>query len=127
MDSALAALVGLLLAIFLIIRKIPPVFALFLGALAGGLLAGWGMQGTVANMVSGVKDITPAIVRILAAGVLTGALVITGAAESIAVTILKRLGPKRIYLALALAAMLLCATGVFIDVRVIFSCCFSVS
>ena len=119
MNSALAALIGLALAIVLIIRKVPPVFALFLGALTGGLLAGWGMQTTVANMVSGVKDITPAIVRILAAGVLTGALVVTGAAESIAVTILKRLGAKRIYLALALSAMLLCATGVFIDVAVI--------
>ena len=119
MNSAIAALIGLALAIVLIIRKVPPVFALFLGALTGGLLAGWGMPGTVSNMVSGVKDITPAIVRILAAGVLTGALVVTGAAESIAVAILKRLGAKRIYLALALSAMLLCATGVFIDVAVI--------
>ena len=119
MNSAIAALIGLALAIVLIIRKVPPVFALFLGALTGGLLAGWGMPCTVSNMVSGVKDITPAIVRILAAGVLTGALVVTGAAESIAVTILKRLGAKRIYLALALSAMLLCATGVFIDVAVI--------
>ena len=119
MNSAIAALIGLALAIVLIIRKVPPVFALFIGALTGGLLAGWGMQTTVADMVSGVKDITPAIVRILAAGVLTGALVVTGAAESIAVAILKRLGAKRIYLALALSAMLLCATGVFIDVAVI--------
>lgn len=119
MNSAIAALIGLALAIVLIIRKVPPVFALFLGALTGGLLAGWGMQTTVADMVSGVKDITPAIVRILAAGVLTGALVVTGAAESIAVAILKRLGAKRIYLALALSAMLLCSTGVFIDVAVI--------
>ena len=119
MNSAIAALIGLALAIVLIIRKVPPVFALFLGALTGGLLAGWGMQTTVADMVSGVKDITPAIVRILAAGVLTGALVVSGAAESIAVAILKKLGAKRIYLALALSAMLLCATGVFIDVAVI--------
>ena len=119
MNSALAALIGLALAIVLIIRKVPPVFALFLGAVAGGLLSGWGMQATVSEMIAGVKDITPAIVRILAAGVLTGALVVTGAAESIASAILRRLGAKRIYLALALSAMLLCATGVFIDVAVI--------
>ena len=119
MNSALAALIGLILAIILIIRKVPPVFALMLGALTGGLLSGWGMTVTVGEMISGVKDITPAIVRILAAGVLTGALVVTGAAESISSAILRRLGPKRIYLALALAAMLLCATGVFIDVAVI--------
>ncbi|MBO4557981.1 MAG: GntP family permease [Bacteroidales bacterium] len=119
MNSAIAALIGLALAIILIIRKIPPVFALFLGAIAGGLLSGWGMQTTVTEMVSGVKDITPAIVRILAAGVLSGMLVVTGAAESIAATIIKRLGAKQIYLALALSAMLLCAAGVFIDVAVI--------
>lgn len=107
------------LAIILIIRKIPPVFALFLGALTGGLLAGWGMIRTVNEMISGVKDIVPAIVRILAAGVLSGMLVVTGAAESIAATIIKRLGASRVYLALALASMLLCATGVFIDVAVI--------
>ena len=92
MNSAVAALIGLALAIILIIRKIPPVFALFLGAIAGGLLSGWGMQTTVTEMVSGVKDITPAIVRILAAGVRSGMLVVTGAAESIAATIIKRLG-----------------------------------
>ena len=119
MNSAIAAIIGLVLAIILIIRKIPPVFALFLGALAGGLLAGWGMVRTVSEMISGVKDIVPAIVRILAAGVLSGMLVVTGAAESIAATIVKRLGARRVYLALALASMLLCATGVFIDVAVI--------
>ncbi|MBO4416662.1 MAG: GntP family permease [Bacteroidales bacterium] len=119
MNSAIAAIIGLALAIVLIIRKIPPVFALFLGALAGGLLAGWGMVRTVSEMISGVKDIVPAIVRILAAGVLSGMLVVTGAAESIAATIVKRLGARQVYLALALASMLLCATGVFIDVAVI--------
>ncbi len=119
MNSAIAALIGLILAIILIIRKIPPVFALFLGAVAGGLLSGWGMVVTTNEMIKGVKDITPAIIRILSAGVLTGALVVTGAAESIASTILRRLGVKQIYLALALSAMLLCASGVFIDVAVI--------
>lgn len=119
MNSAVAALIGLLVAILLIIRKIPPVFSLFLGALVGGLLSGWGMQTTVSEMISGVKDITPAIVRILAAGVLSGMLVVTGAAESIALAIVKGLGERRIYLALAVSAMILTAIGVFIDVAVI--------
>ena len=119
MNSAIAALIGLALAIILIVRKIPPVFALFLGALTGGLLAGWSMPRTVTEMIAGVKDIVPAIIRILAAGVLSGALVVTGAAESIASAIVRRLGAQQVYLALALASMLLCATGVFIDVAVI--------
>lgn len=119
MNSALAALIGLVLSIVLIIRKMSPVYSLILGALVGGLLAGWGLETTVLEMISGVKDITPAIVRIIAAGVLTGMLVKTGAASTIARSIIKALGQKYIYLALALSALLLTAMGVFIDVAVI--------
>ena len=119
MNSALAAVIGLCISIVLIIRKVSPVFSLMLGALVGGLLAGWGLETTVAHMVGGVKDISPAIVRILAAGVLTGMLVKTGAASTIAHSIIKALGEKYIYLALALSAMILTGMGVFIDVAVI--------
>ena len=119
MNSALAALIGLVLSIALIIRKLSPVYSLILGALVGGLLSGWGLETTVYEMISGVKDITPAIVRIIAAGVLTGMLVKTGAASTIARSIIKALGQKYIYLALALSALLLTAMGVFIDVAVI--------
>lgn len=119
MNSALAALIGLCISIVLIIRKVSPVFSLMLGAVVGGLLAGWGLETTVAHMIGGVKDITPAIVRILAAGVQTGMLVKTGAATTIAKSIIRALGEKYIYLALALSAMILTAMGVFIDVAVI--------
>ena len=119
MNSALAAVIGLLLSIVLIIRKVSPVFSLMLGAIVGGLLAGWGLEITVAHMIGGVKDIAPAIVRILAAGVLTGMLVRTGAATTIAKSIIKALGEKYIYLALAISAMILTGMGVFIDVAVI--------
>ena len=119
MNSALAALIGLLIAIVLIIRKLSPVFSLMLGAVIGGLLAGWGVETTVTHMISGVKDITPAIVRILAAGVLTGMLVKTGAATTIAKSIIRALGERYIYLALAISAMILTGMGVFIDVAVI--------
>ena len=119
MNSALAALIGLSISIILIIRKLSPVFSLMLGAVVGGLLAGWGIETTVTHMIGGVKDITPAIVRILAAGVLTGMLVKTGSATTIAKSIIKALGEKDIYLALAISAMILTGMGVFIDVAVI--------
>ena len=119
MSSALAAVIGLCLSIVLIIRKISPVYSLIVGAVVGGLLAGWGLETTVTEMIAGVKDITPAIVRIIAAGVLTGMLVKTGAATTIAKSIIKALGQKYIYLALALSAMILTAMGVFVDVAVI--------
>lgn len=119
MNSALAALIGLLISIVLIIRKLSPIYSLMLGAVIGGLLAGWGVETTVTHMFSGVKEITPAIVRILAAGVLTGMLVKTGAATTIAKSIIRALGEKYIYLALAISAMILTGMGVFIDVAVI--------
>lgn len=119
MNSAIAATIGLLVAIFLIIKKLSPVYSLLLGAFIGGLLSGWGLELTVKEMIGGVKDIAPAIVRIIAAGVLTGMLVKTGAAARISFKIVETLGEKRVYMALALSALLLTAMGVFIDVAVI--------
>lgn len=119
MNSALAALIGLVLAIVLIIKKVSPFYSLMLGAVTGGLLSGIGLVETVDQMLSGVKDITPAILRILAAGVLSGALIKTGAAASISHSIVRSLGQKHVYLAVAFSAMLLTGVGVFIDVAVI--------
>ena len=119
MNSAIGAIIGLAVAIVLIIRKFSPVYSLLLGAVVGGLLGGMGLDGTVANMITGIKDITPAIVRIIAAGVLSGVLIKTGAAASISHTIVNRLGSRHVFLALALSTMLLTAVGVFIDVAVI--------
>ena len=110
---------GLAVAIVLIIRRFSPVYSLLLGAVVGGLLGGMGLETTVTNMISGVKDITPAIIRIIAAGVLSGVLIKTGAAASISNTIVNRLGQRHIFLALALSTMLLTGVGVFIDVAVI--------
>ena len=119
MNSALGATIGLAVAIILIIRRLSPVYSLLLGAVVGGLLSGMGLETTVANMISGVKDITPAIIRIIAAGVLSGVLIKTGSATTISHAIINRLGERHIFLALALSTMLLTAVGVFIDVAVI--------
>ncbi|MDR0845819.1 MAG: GntP family permease [Tannerella sp.] len=117
--TAWGAIIGLILSILLIIKKVPPVYSLIIGAVTGGLIGGFSLPETVVLMIDGVKDITPAILRILAAGVLSGVLVKTGAAASISNAIVHKLGERHVYLALALAAMLLTATGVFIDVAVI--------
>ncbi len=117
--TAIGALAGLLLSIFLIIRKVSPFYSLMAGALAGGLLGGTGLVATIDQMVSGVKDVVPAIVRILSAGVLSGVLIKSGAAASISHTIVTRLGRRHVFLALALSTMMLTAIGVFIDVAVI--------
>ena len=69
MNSAIAVAIGLTLAIILILKKCHPVYALILGAVVSGLMSGWGFDLTIKEMFSGVRDISPAIVRILAAGV----------------------------------------------------------
>lgn len=119
MNSAIGAIIGLAIAIVLIVRRFSPVYSLLLGAVAGGLIGGMGLDATVANMISGIKDISPAIIRIIAAGVLSGVLIKTGAATTISHSIINRLGKQHLFLALALSTMLLTAVGVFIDVAVI--------
>lgn len=119
MSSAIAALIGLALAIVLIVKKLSPVYSLMIGAFTGGLLAGWGLEQSITLMLGGVKDITPAILRILAAGVLSGVLIKTGAAASISHTVVKALGRRHVYMAVAFSTMLLTGVGVFIDVAVI--------
>lgn len=117
--TAIGALIGLLVSVLLIIKKISPAYSLIAGAIVGGLLGGLPLTETVKVMTDGVKDVTPAIIRILTAGVLSGVLIKTGAATTISNAIINTLGEKRVFAALALATMLLCADGVFIDVAVI--------
>ncbi|MCW6544982.1 GntP family permease [Yersinia ruckeri] len=119
MISALGALVALIVSIVLILRKVPPVYGMMAGALAGGLVGGADLIQTVSLMISGAQGITNAVLRILAAGVLAGVLIESGAANTIAETIVRKVGEKRALLALAVATMLLTAVGVFVDVAVI--------
>ena len=117
--TAIGALLGLLLSILLIIRKFSQTYSLIIGAIVGGLLGGLSLNETVTVMTSGVKEVIPAVLRILTAGVLSGILMQTGATTVISGAIINKLGEKRVFLALALATMLLCAVGVFVDVAVI--------
>ena len=117
--SSFGALVALIVAIFLILKKVSPVYGMLTGALIGGLVGGADLSETVNLMIVGAQGITTAVMRILAAGVLAGVLIESGAASTIAETITHKLGEARALLALALAALILTAVGVFIDVAVI--------
>ncbi|WP_347320923.1 SLC13 family permease [Rossellomorea sp. RS05] len=117
--SALGAVSALVIAIILILKKVPPAYGMVAGALIGGLIGGVDIANTVNLMMEGAKGIIPAVLRILAAGVLAGVLIESGAALSIAETIVKKLGESKALLALALATMILTAVGVFVDVAVI--------
>ena len=117
--SALGALIALIVAIFLILKKVSPAYGMLVGALVGGLVGGADLSQTVSLMIGGAQGITTAVMRILAAGVLAGVLIESGAANTIAETITNKLGETRALLALALATLILTAVGVFIDVAVI--------
>ena len=117
--TTLGALVGLIIAIILIIKKVHPAYSLILGALLGGLIGGGGLDTTVSTMISGAQGMMSSILRILTSGILAGALIKTGSAEKIADVIVKKLGEKFALVSIAIAAMIICAVGVFVDISVI--------
>lgn len=117
--SALGAIIALIIAIILILRKVPPAYGMIIGALIGGLIGGVNLVDTVSLMIEGAEGILPAVLRILAAGVLAGVLIQSGAASTIAESIITFMGEKKSLLALTLATMILTTVGVFIDVAVI--------
>ncbi|MDD7425646.1 MAG: GntP family permease [[Actinobacillus] rossii] len=117
--TALGAIVALSIAIILILKKVPPAYGMLIGALIGGLIGGADLSETVSLMIGGAQNITTAVMRILAAGVLAGVLIDSGAASTIAETIVKKLGETRALLALVISTMILTAVGVFVDVAVI--------
>ena len=117
--STVGALAGLALAIVLIVRRVTPAYALVFGALAGGLLGGGGLSETVSAMIAGTQAMMPSVLRILASGVLVGALVKTGSAAKIADATVSACGPRFALGAVALATMIVTAVGVFVDIAVI--------
>ena len=117
--TTLGALIGLAISIVLIIRKIAPAYCLILGALIGGLIGGGGLVNTVNTMVSGAGSMMSSVLRILTSGILAGALIKTGSAQKIAETIVDKLGERFAVIAIAIATMIICAVGVFIDISVI--------
>ncbi|WP_028983145.1 GntP family permease [Sporolactobacillus terrae] len=117
--SWLGAVIGLILAIVLILKHLNPVYALMAGAVIGALIGGADLTQTVNLVVEGTASVTGTIVRVLAAGVLAGVMMETGAAEQIARTIVARFSDRMALFSLALATMIITAVGVFIPVAVI--------
>lgn len=117
--TTLGAIIGLVVAIILIIKKVQPAYSLILGALVGGIIGGGDLAVTVNTMVSGASSMMSSVLRIMTSGILAGALIKTGSAEKIAETIVEKLGQKRAILAISIATMVICMVGVFIDISVI--------
>ena len=117
--TTFGAVLGLLLAIALVLLRMQPAYALMVGAVAGGLVGGGGLAATMTHAISGAQGMMPAVLRILASGVLAGALIKTGSAERIAGAIVGSLGRRFAVAAVALATLVVCAVGVFVDISVI--------
>lgn len=117
--TTLGAVIGLVIAIVLIIFKVHPAYSLILGALIGGLLGGGGLDTTVSTMVSGASGMMSSVLRIMTSGILAGALIRTGSAQKIAETIVDKMGQRLSLAAIAIATMIICFVGVFVDISVI--------
>lgn len=118
--TTIGALVGMAIAIILIIKKFHPAYSLIVGALIGGLIgSGGNMNLTITTMTDGAKSMMTSVLRIMTSGMLAGALIKTGSAKKIAQSIVHALGKQRALIAVAIATMIICAVGVFIDISVI--------
>lgn len=78
--SWIGALVGLALAIILILYKLNPVYSLLLGTIVGAVIGGANMVQTTNIVVAGTQSVMGTVVRVLAAGVLAGVMMESGAA-----------------------------------------------
>lgn len=117
--SWIAALAGLVVAIMLILKKFNPVYSLFLGAIIGCLLGGLSFAQTINIIISGTQSVVGTAIRVLAAGILAGVMMESGAAETIAHAIVTKMGNKQALLSLALSTMIITAVGVFIPVAIL--------
>lgn len=118
--TTVGALLGLVVAIVLIVRKFQPAYSLIFGALVGGMIGSGGdLVTTVSTMVTGGQGMISSVLRIMTSGILAGVLIQTGSAEKIAEVIVEKLGEKRALVSISLATMIICAVGVFIDISVI--------
>jgi len=117
--SWIGALVGLAIAIGLILKKLHPVYALLTGTIVGALVGGINLAQTLDIIISGAQSVMGTVVRVLAAGVLAGVMMESGAAETIAKVIVNKFGEKKAILSLALSTMIITGVGVFIPVAVL--------
>lgn len=116
--NILGAIAAFLLAVVFILRNVPVGYGMMGGAFIGALLGGASIDEAVWLMIDGAKEMTPSILRVLAAGVLAGVLMQSGAAVAIAEKLMQACGEKYALFSLCVAAMMLTACGVFVDVAI---------
>lgn len=89
------ALIELFLAIFLILKGINSIYSLFFGVIIGAFIGGANLIQTVSVLTSGTQSIMGTVSHVLAIGILVGVMMESGAAETIAQALIKKLGEKK--------------------------------
>ena len=116
----IAALVGLVLLLVLIIKfKIQAMIAILVGALAIGLIAGMPFSDIIGSVNEGIGSTLKGIALLVGLGSMFGAILeISGGAQTLAVTMVKRFGDKKAAWALGITGLVI-AMPVFFDAGLI--------
>lgn len=116
----LAALLGLAVILLLIIRfKIPAMIAILVGAVLIGLGAGMSFEQIIDSVNDGVGNTLKGIALLVGLGSMFGAILeISGGAQSLAVTLVRRFGDRKAAWALAVTGLVI-AMPVFFDAGLI--------
>ncbi len=115
-----AALVGLVILLVLIIKfKIQAMIAILAGAIAIGLISGMSFEDIISSVNEGIGNTLKGIALLVGLGSMFGAILeISGGAQTLAVTMVKRFGDKKAAWALGITGLVI-AMPVFFDAGLI--------
>ena len=116
----IAALVGLVILLVLIIKfKIQAMIAILAGAIAIGLISGMSFEDIISSVNEGIGNTLKGIALLVGLGSMFGAILeISGGAQTLAVTMVKRFGDKKAAWALGITGLVI-AMPVFFDAGLI--------
>ena len=115
-----AALIGLVILLVLIIKfKIQAMVAILIGAISIGLIAGMPFENIVTAMNDGIGNTLKGIALLVGLGSMFGAILeVSGGAQTLAVTMVRRFGDKKAAWALGITGLVI-AMPVFFDAGLI--------
>lgn len=116
----IAALIGLIILLVLIIKfKFHAMVSILVGALAIGLIAGMPFEDIINAVNDGIGNTLKGIALLVGLGSMFGAILeVSGGAQSLAVTMVKRFGDKKAAWALGITGLVI-AMPVFFDAGLI--------
>lgn len=107
MMSLLIVLLGILLLIFLTVKKLNPMIALVAVSISTGLLLGMPVQQVMTSISNGIGSTLGGMLLVLALGAMLGKLIAdSGAAQRIVLVLMKAFGTKNIQWAVLLTGFL---------------------